>query len=146
MPPPLEIVSEDAAAAALADAGADQGPFHPFGAATLWWMAVRDRAQMTVALERLTYNPEAWGDFSDAEATISGYSIASFVDYLEGHQDEIAYVKFVPATEHSTQAFGDVKLDDVVVLTLRKSDDGWWRVWAISHNDRPGVDEIFGDG
>lgn len=145
LPPPLEIVDPDDAMHALfGDKGAD--PYSNLGSAVLWWQAIQDRTEFLTALANLTWAPAAWGDFSEAEQIIANHSLMQNVDSLDGHEDDVAYVRFMPDTGHAMRAFGDYEISEYVILTVLRCEDGWWRVWGISQNYKPTADDILGSG
>lgn len=145
LPLPLEIVDGDAAMDAVFG---PEGPTHftPIGSAMLFWKALLDgRDEHMSDLHNLTYNAAAFGDYSDVEQTLEGYSLMQNVEHPPGHEDAIAYVRFMPDTGHSMRAFGEAEITDYVVLTMVREDEGpAWLVWSYSRNYFPTVKQIAG--
>jgi hypothetical protein len=80
LPLPLEIVDgEDALDAIFGEEGPT--PFTPIGSAMLFWQALLNgRDEFRTALENLSQNALAFGDYSDVEAALNGYSIMEKVE------------------------------------------------------------------
>lgn len=144
LPLPLEIVSGDDAMDAVFG---DEGPtlFTPLGSAMLFWQSLLNgRDEFRTALEALSQNPSAFGDYSDVEESLDGYSIMEKVERPTGHESNIGYVRFMRDTGHSMKAFDDAPVDDMMILTMVSQDGQTWRVWGYSHNYFPSPDEIYG--
>ncbi len=136
-PLPLEIV--DGAAAMEAMFGPEgPTPFTPLGTAMLFWQAFR------TALETLTYKPSAFGDYSDVDSKLDGYSIMEKVEHPRGRETDIGYVRFMRDTGHSMRAFGEAPIDDAMILTIVSDDGEVWKVWGYAHNYFPTPEEIDG--
>lgn len=143
LPLPLEIV--DGAAAMDAVFGPEgPTPLTPLGTAMLFWQAlVSGRDEYRTALETLTYTPSAFGDYSEVERMLDGYSIMENVNHPAGREGDIGFVRFMRDVGHSMRAFGDAPIDDMVILTTVRVGE-FWQVWGYSHNYFPTPDEIDG--
>jgi predicted nucleic acid-binding protein len=141
-PLPLEIVSAaDSRQAFFPEKPPD--PFTPLGAATLWWTCLLDKNQFMVALQNLTWQPAAWGDYEWAANQLDGAGMMQFVERCPD-SETITYVKFMPNVEHPMRAFGEVPLAEVHVLTMVLCPDKFWRAWGLSRNYFPTADEVNG--
>ena len=132
--PLVHAAADDALAATYPDGEAL--PETPVGAATLWWLALRDPDHYRTALAQLSADASVWGDFLKARETLRGLSIMQHPIYSDERPGELAHVKFIDTGDTTAQAFDDAPLDDVWILTLIKVGD-WWRVWGLSHNHLP---------
>ena len=106
----------------------------PFGAAVLWIEAIADPEKYAVALENLSIDATAWGDFSEAKAELSDRAMTTRFHECEGSKGGIGSIKFIPDNGHNMRAFEDVVLRDVKILTLIREPDGLWRVWGLSQH------------
>lgn len=141
---PLPIVEADADEAwqhNTTDGNPD--PTTPWGAACLWWQGLADPVEYRHALEVLSYNPDAWGDYRQAADMIGNLSILSRVQD-NPDRDDIKYVRFIDYSgDGAGQVFEEAPLHDVYVVTVVKQPgDDWWRVWGLSHNHFPTTDQV----
>lgn len=145
VPLPLEIVDGEVAMDAMFGPEGPT-PFTPLGTVMLFWQALLSgRDEYRTALEALSYTPSAFGDYSEVEQLLEGYSIMERVDHPDGRENDIGYVRFMRDTGHSMRAFGDAAIYDFVIMTTVKDEgDELWRVWGYSHNYVPTPDEIGG--
>jgi predicted nucleic acid-binding protein len=141
LPLPIETRPDVDAAAAFFPDG-DPDPTTPLGAAFLWWAALLDLENLRTAIENLTWHPPSWNGFAEARAELEGWAMAQNVHPNEERPDQIAYVKLIPDSGMSGVAFASAPLYDVQILTLVRCADGWWRVWGLSRNHKPSMDEI----
>ncbi|MBV9822855.1 MAG: hypothetical protein JO144_11500 [Actinobacteria bacterium] len=121
-------------------------PLTPLGAALLWWQALSDPVEYRNALENLSLNPGAWGDYSEAADHISHLSILTEPIRVQDEPDGIAGIKFIEfGGEAVGQVFEEAELHDVWIVTVVKpTGQDWWRVWGLSHNHQPTADEVYG--
>ena len=144
LPLPLEIVDGFTAMDAVFGPEGPT-PFTPLGTAMLFWQALLNgRDEYRTALDALSYTPSAFGDYSDVETKLDGYSIMERVDYPPGREGEIGYVRFMRDSGHSVRAFGDAPIDDAMILTTVSDDGEVWQVWGYSHSYFPTPEEIDG--
>lgn len=141
MPFPAVIVPDEEVASGVLPDGPT--PDTPLGSAMLFWMASGELPEFLPAIRNVSLNPADWGDYSEIAQLLDGYSIASNVEPSRDGRDDVAHIKFIPDMGHSVQLFEEVELDDVLMMTLVHCDDGWWRVWGVSHNWTPGSEDIF---
>lgn len=139
---PVEIVDDDAALEAFFPDG-DPDPTTPRGVAYLWWTALLGLPEYRTALERLSWNPAVWGDYSGIVDLLDGWDMMQNATYSDDAPDKLAYVRFMRSTGRSVRAFDDFPLDDVQILTVVHCADGWWRVWGISSNYQPTAQDVF---
>lgn len=139
---PVEIVSDDAAHEAFFS-GEDPDPTTARGAAYLWWTALLGLPDYRPALEKLSCDPAAWGDYSQVVGLLDGWDMVQNVTYSADAPERLAYVRFMPSTGRSMRAFGDFPLDEVQILTVALCADGWWRVWGVSSNHQPPAEDVF---
>lgn len=118
-------------------------PATPLGAAFLWWQALLNLDDYTSVLESLSSNPQDWGDYRAVVDTLQGWSIMQYVETCKDAPDSIAYIKYMPDSGHPMRAFGTVPLDRVLVLTVEKCPDGFWRVWGLSENYFPSAARVL---
>lgn len=141
---PVAIVEDEVALEAFF-AGGDPVPTSPRGAAYLWWTALLSLPAYRPALERLSWDPTVWGDYTGVAAALDGWDMMQNVVYSDEAPDRLAYVRFVKSTGRSVRAFEDFALDEVQVLTVVFCTDRWWRVWGISSNYQPPAHLVFTD-
>lgn len=139
-PLPLEVVPASVAQQAFFPQG-QPDPTTPLGAASLWWTALRHADEAPEVLETLTWHPPAWGDYEWARQRLSGAGIMQFVERCPD-ADDIAYVKFLPNTDHPMRAFDEAPLENVQILTVVFCSDGWWRAWGLSDGHFPRSEEV----
>ena len=139
-PMPFEIVSGSELMQAVFPDGEPE-PTNPLGAASLWWQALLDRAQYATALYNLTWHAPAWGDYEWAFQRLSNAGMMQYVERCLD-ADDIAYVKFMPNTDHPMRAFDEAPLTDVHILTMVLCPDGLWRAGGLGDNYFPGADEV----
>lgn len=139
--PIAQVTDEEVTAGVYGDD--EPSPLTPFGTAHMFWQALDDPAYYANALNRLTVDPDDWGDFSEASNILKDLSIMSVVESAPTRTD-VAYVKFIELTgEASAQAFADAPLTDVRVVTVIKpSESDWWLVWSLTHNSFPNENDI----
>lgn len=127
--------------------GGDPDPTTPWGAACLWWQGLDDPAEYRHALEVLSVNPGAWGDYAEAAGFIGNLSILTKVED-NPDRDDIKYVRFIEfGGDEAGQVFADAPLHDVWVVTVvQPPGDEWWRVWGLSHNHFPTTEEVIPGG
>lgn len=149
-PPPMPLPIEEVSGAdvwANHTNDGDPDPTTPFGAALLWWQGLFDHLEYQHALRVMSFNPAAWGDFSEAAGILSSLSILTKVEDNPDRGD-IKYVRFIEYSgAEAGRVFADAALADIWVVTLVKREgDDWWRVWGLSHNRFPTADEVLGLG
>lgn len=141
-PLPIEMRTGDEAFGAFFPDG-EPRPDEPRGAAFLWWQALIGRAELRDVLHALTIDPSLWGDYNEAEEILRGHGMMQFVERCPG-DDDIAYIKFMPETEHAAVAFATMPIYDAKILTLLNGADRIWRVWGLSPSRFPTADEVRG--
>lgn len=140
LPLPIEArATEDVHEALFDDAGPDLAT--PLGAAYLWWTALLDIENCRTALENLTYEPSAWGDYVWARDSLDGWSMAQHTHPHPEAPDYVAMVKLVPNIAASGQAFEDIPLSDVQFLILVHTGN-IWLVWGLSTQRVPSLAEM----
>lgn len=149
-PPPMPLPIEAVAGAevwAEHTTSGDPDPTAPFGAALLWWQGLLDHQENQHALRVMSFNPDAWGDYSEAAGILSTLSILTKVED-NPDRDDIKYVRFIEYSgAEAGRVFADAALTDIWVVTLVKREgDDWWRVWGLSHNHFPTADKVLGLG
>ncbi|MDZ7885907.1 MAG: PIN domain-containing protein [Mycobacterium sp.] len=142
-PLPLEIVDDEAAAAAFFPDG-EPAPTTPLGAAFIWWQALGNRTDFVTALQNLSLNSLVWGDYSAAAQLLVGHGMIESVDRCPDDEN-VAYVKFLPNVSRSMRSFGPVLLADAKILTMLMCADGLWRVWGLSPGRYPSAAKVRGD-
>lgn len=143
LPLPIEVRPDADAEAAFFPQG-DPNPRTPLGAAFLWWQALLGMDEFPVALKNLTWHPPAWNGYAEVRAELDGWAMAQNVHLNEERPDQIAYVKLIPDSGASGVVFAAAPLYDVQILALVRCPDGWWRVWGLSRNRIPSLDEVTG--
>jgi len=145
LPLPIVAVSGDEAMARHTVNG-NPDPTTPFGAALVWWQGVDDPVMYRHALEVMSYNPAAWGDYTEAAEILNGLSIMTGVVFNED-RDDIAYIKFIDfGGDEAGQVFEEAPIHDFKAVTLVKlPSDGWWRVWGLSDSYLPSAAEVVGE-
>lgn len=123
----------------------DPDPTTPWGAACLWWQGLDDPAEYRHALDQLSNNPAAWGDYTEAASLIAHLSILTKVEDNPDRAD-IKYVRFIDFSgAEAGRVFEAAPLHDVWVVTVVGPDSGgWWRVWGLSHNYFPPASQVLG--
>lgn len=144
MPLPIVAVSGDEAMGRNTENG-EPDPTTPFGAALLWWQGLADPVEFRHALEVMSFNPAAWGDYTQAAELLNHLSIMTGVE-PNAERDEIAYIKFVQFDgDEAGQLFEEAPIYDFMVVTLVKPPgDNWWRVWGLSDSYFPSTAEVTG--
>ena len=144
-PLPLEIVSPGAAHHAFFPDD-DPSPETNRGAAFLWWQALLGGVvEFRPALQRLSTNHAAWGDYSAAASSLHGWAMMQFVESCPDAPGLVAYAKFMPDSGHPMRGFDVAPIPHVKILTVVKGDDGWWRAWGLSNdNYRPPASQVLG--
>ena len=124
----------------------DPDPTTPFGIACLFWQGLADPVEYRPALETMSLNPAAWGDYTQAATMIGDLSILTGTVFNEDREErDIAYIRFIEfGGEEAGLVFEDAAMPEFYALTVVKvPGDEWWRVWGLSENYLPGVDEII---
>jgi len=104
-PLPLEIVSSGAAHHAFFPDD-DPSPETDRGAAFLWWQALLGGVvEFRPALQRLSTNHAAWGDYSAAASSLHGWAMMQFVESCPDAPGLVAYAKFMPDSGHPMRGF-----------------------------------------
>lgn len=146
--PAFEIVSDGAALAAVFPDGIVDDT-SPLGAGFLWHSALLDIYTQRNLLKYLSYNPDDWGDYSEAAADLADYALAQHVRECDEAPGQIAYLLLVPDTGHAMRVFSEVELSDYRAITLVRDPavTNRWRVWGISINHLPSASRVkFGTG
>lgn len=148
LPLPLVEMEADEEAAKIRELFGDDGPTlqTPLGTAVLFQLVVEDPVHYKVALERLVYNPEDWGDYAEAQFITS----LSYAEHVMDSTDDpsIKHVKFIPlAGNRSALAFTATAVPDAVILTLVNpvGENGEWKVWGISKGFAPTGPQVRGE-
>ena len=132
-PLPLAISSDNQAFAASFPDG-EPTPTTPLGAAFIWQAILLNPGpadpEARSALDKLVVDPKDWTGYTEIAETMGHWAIMNVVVESE-ERDDLAYVKFMPDTGHTMQAFGEAPLREVMMATLVRFPDGWWRVFAI---------------
>jgi hypothetical protein len=145
-PLPLEIRSDEEAFAASFPDG-DPSPQTPLGAAFMWQAILLNPGpsdpEARSALDKLVVNPQDWHGYAQIAEEMQNWGIMSEVIESDERPGELAYVKFFPDTGHTMRAFEDAPLRDIMIATLVRFPDGWWRVFAVGRNRMMKESEIF---
>lgn len=121
----------------------DPDPTTPWGAACIWWQGLAKPSEYQNALQVMSYNPAAWGDYSQAAEAIADLSVLTKVED-NSERDDIKYVRFIEYSGAAAgRVFAEAPLTDVWVVTLvKRPGDDWWRVWGLSHNYFPTAEDV----
>jgi len=77
----------------------------------------------------LSYDPRGW-DYEWAREHLTGRSLTSWLHPAVDAPEQIAFMRFVPEVEHTSQVF-QAYLTEMTFLTLVRLEDGTWRVWGL---------------
>lgn len=141
---PLPIVETGSldVPAGLFEAG-EPTPYTPLGTVFLWCNALDDVSRNRTALDTLSCDPAAWGDYSEAASLIDHLSLLT--DVHDCPEDEaIKYIRFIEyAGETNGQAIEDAALDEFLAITVVNPEgQPYWLVWGISENRFPSRSEV----
>jgi len=141
LPLPLEASSAQAAHEAFFPGSGVPDGTTPLGVAYLWWSLLAEYSPVFDAhIDRLCENPSVW-DYPAVAHQIAPLAIMQAVH--ESSEPNICYVKLIRGVSGAARAFAESYLHDVEIVTLTRSPvDGLWRVWGLSSNYFPSVDEI----
>lgn len=119
-------------------------PYTPLGTAVLWHDALGDTDHYRTALDVLSLDPGAWGDYSEAASLVGDLSWVT--DVHDCPEDEtIKYIRLIDyAGETDGQFIEDVPINECWVITVVQPEgQPCWFVWGISQNGLPSRSEVY---
>lgn len=119
-------------------------PYTPLGTAFLWYTALGDADHYRTALDVLSLDPGAWGDYSEAASLVGNLSwLTNVHDCPEN--ETIKYIRLIDyAGETNGQVIEDAHINEYWAITVVKPEgQPYWFVWGISQNRLPSSSEVY---
>lgn len=134
MPLPIETRTPDEMREVFFPNGEPDDAVTPFGVMACWFLAMQysDDPENLEVLQKLSYNPEHWGDYSYAAAMIEGFAQAQYRHPDTTNPANICYFKLIK-TDAGGRMFAHAEIHDPVlwVMLARDSIFDPWRVLAV---------------